>query len=96
VKARPFAFSLLAGLFALVSSGVITGQSLTRAPFRTVSTAAYPEDFAVSGPAHLLIAAALQPSSPSDDDTPWGFFRKNVKHADSLTKWLALIFFTSC
>jgi hypothetical protein len=47
-QARPFAFSLLAGLFALVSSGVLTGQSLTRAPFPTVPMAAYPGDLAVS------------------------------------------------
>ena len=74
-QARPFAFSLLAGLFALVSSGVLTGQSLTSAPFPTVPMAAYPGDLAVSAPAQTptATAAALQPPSPSEDDTPWGF-----------------------
>ena len=96
-QARPFAFSLLAGLLALVSSGVLTGQSLTRAPFLTVPMAASPGDLAVPAPAQTPMAtsAALQPPSPREDDTPWGFFRQNIKHADSLAKWLALIFFTT-
>jgi hypothetical protein len=77
--ARSVAFSLLAGLFALASSGPLAGQSLTRA--RSANHAP------------TATAAVLQPpSGPAEDDTPWGFFRKNIKHADSLTKWLALIF----
>ena len=95
--ARPFAFSLLAGLFALVSSGVLTSQSLTRAPFPAVPIGAYAGDVDGSAPAQTPTAttAVLQPPSPAEDDTPWGFFSKNVKHADTLAKWLALIFFTT-
>ena len=82
-RARGFVFPLLAGLMTLVASGASTGQSLTRTPRG---------DHALSAPAQT---AAAEPRSPSDDDTPWGFFRKNVKHANSLGKWLALIFFTT-
>ena len=94
--ARQFAFSLLTGFFALVSSGVLTGQSLARAPF-PVSMAAYPGDAAVSAPAHTPVSTAAAEQSPTrrEDDTPWGFFRTNVKHADSMGKWLALILFTT-
>jgi len=96
-RARPFALSLLAGLFALVSPGVLTGQSLTSVPFRNVAVASYPGDLAVSAPAQLPMAtaSALQAPAPAEDDTPWGFFSKNIKHADTLAKWLALIFFTT-
>lgn len=89
--------SLMFRIGAVVLLGVLAGQSLTRAPFRTVPPAAYPGDLAASAPAHAPIptAAALQPRRPSEDDTPWGFFSKNVKHADSLGKWLALLFFTT-
>lgn len=84
-RARQCAFPLLAGFFALASSGVLTGQSLNRAPFR----------HALSAPAQTPASSpAAPPRSPSDDDTPWGFFTKNIKHANSLGKWLALIFFT--
>jgi hypothetical protein len=95
--ARPFVFSLLAGLFALVSSCVLTGQSLTSAPFRSVAVPTYPGNLAVSAPAQtpMATAAALQAPVPADDDTPWGFFTKNIKHADTVGKWLALIFFTT-
>lgn len=75
--ARPVAVSLVAGLFALISTGALTGQSLTRTHTVTPTT------------------ASLQSPRPADDDTPWGFFRKNLEHADSLGKWLALIFFTT-
>ena len=93
----PLALPLLAGLFALVASGALTGQSLTRAaPFPTVPMAVYAGDHAVSTPGHTPIAttAALQPPGPREDDTPWGFFREHVKRADSLGKWLSLIVFT--
>jgi hypothetical protein len=76
------AFPLLGVLFALVSSSVLTGQS------RTITPRA---DHALSAPTQT---PAAQPRSPADDDTPWGFFSKNIKHANSLGKWLALIFFT--
>lgn len=94
---RPLTFSLLAGLFTLVSSGVLTGQSLTRATFRNSAAPTYPGDLGVWAPAlkPMATAAALQAPGPAEDDTPWGFFRKNLKHADSLGKWLALIFFTT-
>jgi uncharacterized membrane protein len=83
-------------LRGLVLLGVLTGQSLTAASFRAGPIAAYPGDPAVSAPTHTSMpTAALQPRKPSEDDTPWGFFRKNVKHADSPGKWLALLFFTT-
>jgi hypothetical protein len=40
------------------------------------------------------LLTALQAPGPSDNDTPWRFFRENLAHADSPMKWLALIFFT--
>lgn len=76
------ALPLFAVLIALATSGALTGQSLTTAPRA---------DHAQSA---LTQTSATQPRSPADDDTPWGFFSKNIKHANSLGKWLALIFFT--
>jgi hypothetical protein len=78
----------------VVLLSVLSVQSPPTAPLRTVAMAASAGDLAL--PAHAPKApAALQPRKPSDDDTPWGFFRKNVKHADSLGKWVALLFFTT-
>jgi len=96
-RARPVAFALLAGLFALVSSGTLTGQSLTRARLSAVPWAAHSGVLALSAAADAPIATvvALQLPNPSDDDNPWGFFSKNVMLANSLSKWLALIFFTT-
>ena len=44
--------------------------------------------------ARIVAAGAQTPTGRKDDDTPWRFFLDNVRHADSLAKWLALIFFT--
>jgi hypothetical protein len=87
------AFSLIVSLFALVSSGVLTGQSLTITP-RGDHALSAPAQPATPSPFAVRWASAAQPRTPADDDTPWGFFSKNIKHANSLGKWLALIFFT--
>jgi hypothetical protein len=78
-RAGPFAVPLLAGVFTLAMSGP---------PSTPVATAA-PSHFAPR-----WASAALQAPRPGEDDTPWRFFRENVRHADSLGHWLALFFFT--
>ncbi len=64
------------------------------APFSAVPVTANAGDLAVSAHAPVAIAAALQPPRPSENDSPWRFFREHVKHADSPGKWLSLIVFT--
>ena len=86
------AFNVLA---VVVLLGPVHGQSLTRAPLPAMSMTAHLGTLAPAPARAPMPSAALQPRKPSDDDTPWGFFRKNVKHADSVGKWLALLFFTT-
>jgi hypothetical protein len=38
---------------------------------------------------HVCAATAF-----AQDDTAWGFFRENISKADSISKWIALFFFT--
>jgi len=38
--------------------------------------------------------AVQQPAAGADEDTPWGFFSKNVGKADTFWKWVELILFT--
>lgn len=47
--------------------------------------------FPVSAPIERSIQT---PRAPAGSDSPWSFFKENVRHADSVGKWLALIVFT--
>ena len=69
--------------------------SLVAGLFALTSTAALTGQSPARTHTVTATAASLQSPRPAEDDTPWGFFRKNLEHADSFGKWLALIFFTT-
>lgn len=94
-RGRPFIVPLLAVLFALGSTGAL-GSPPVFGVVIPAPLAGHSGDLAISAPAHTRAAMSiLQPPRPSEDDSPWRFFKENLGRADSIGKWLALIFFTT-
>ena len=77
-RARRAAFMVIAALFMIAPMAVVPAA---------LSVSASPS-------MQTATTAGQDRTDHGDTDTPWQFFSTNVRRADSLGKWLALIFFT--
>lgn len=74
-------------MFGAGSAALMVAGALSLGPrVGTLSAASH-----LAAPSTMTATVSLQ---PKDDETPWGFFIENIGKANSLGKWLALIFFT--